>query len=872
MAGCGNVNAAKIYLDFTCKDKPVYAVIMDGSGTLIDSSELFTPDSNQVNRYHTFYFPESPFFNGSHFYIGLAQMANATPYFPVGIQWETTQIRDSAYYRADIDGNALSLVNQPYPGRPMIRAELTQERIVPVIKGDLALCMSETDTLSVGSKTTRFANQVIDVSSNYGQSDFNSIQALGTPDVYPNYGLTTRQWIGETTDGQREFIVLGFPNPGPINYIDIYETVGTGAVDTVYVKNPGNGLFEIVYMDTASLGDTMAKINHISFDTTMFDVSEIRIAVASDSVMGFNGIDAVGIGLESDTSSFFAYKWSPSGETTQSILINAAGTYTVSVTDALGCEYSDSVTIITPSQIPPTISIKGSNSIDTAFCMGGMVVLKSDKSFGNLWSTGETSDSIIVTTTGMYSLTFDDGTDCGDQPSNIITVTVDTIPSPSISGILGICPSGGAMTTLDAGSGYSNYQWSNGSTTQTITVGTAEGFSVSVIDGNGCSGVSPEVMTFYSTPPNPIIMGLSSLCAGDSTELDAGVYSSYLWSNGATGQKIQAKTAETFSVQVTDASGCVGSSANFITSFYVTSLPNISGLGGFCPGESTTLTASNGFSAYAWSSGSSAKSIAVNTVGTYSVTVTDNNGCKTSKTKSMVEFTPPKPVITGPTSFCGGSSVQLKAEDQSGNGFITYLWSSGQTSQGIFAEVADTYSVSVTDINGCAGDTNAIVIEGGTVPECPGDITGPSFVPGDSSLLIYSVDVVPNTLFYDWVFPDGVTIVGDEYSNIVRVTIDSIPIGEVSVSAANGCGASAYAISKGIQFEPPTRGDCNKANFVVDNTPIATGIYVGNMISSAGQVAEKGLVLFKPKTGATLNPNFNVELGAIFEVEITDCN
>ncbi|NND33853.1 MAG: fibronectin type III domain-containing protein, partial [Saprospiraceae bacterium] len=376
MAGCGNVNAARIYLDVTCTGKPVYAVIMDGSGTLIDSSDVFTPDSTQVNKYHTFYFPESPFFDSSTFYIGLAQMASAMPYNPVGVQWETTEIRDSAYYRAAIDGTGLT--NQPYPGRLMIRAELVPGRTLPVILGDKSLCLAETDTLSVGSKNTRFANQVIDVSSEYGSVDFSARQALGPPDLYPDHSLSTRQWISESSDGQREHIVLGFPNPGPINFIDIYETFNVGAVDTVYVKNPGSGLFEVVYMDTASLGDTVAMIHHISFDTTTFDVSEIRIAVASDSVAGFNGIDAVGIGLESDTSNFVSYLWSTSA-TTPSILISTAGTYAVTVTDALGCEYADSITVTTPSQTPPIIAIKGSAATDTTFCSGGMVVLKSDQ-------------------------------------------------------------------------------------------------------------------------------------------------------------------------------------------------------------------------------------------------------------------------------------------------------------------------------------------------------------------------------------------------------------------------------------------------------------------------------------------------------------
>lgn len=690
---CGSVNAARIYLDFSTKDKEVYAVIMNESGTLIDSSDVFTPDSTQVNRYHTFFFPRTPFFNESDFYIGLAQPANVVSYFPVGVQWETTYIRDSAYYRADING--ANLANHPYPGRLMIRAELVPGRTVPVIRGGPSLCMTETDTLSTGSKITRFANRVIDVSSEYSSVDFGSLQTLGVPDVYPNHDFSTKQWVGSTPDGQREYIILGFPNPAPINFIDIYETLNPGAVDTVYVKNE-MGEFVIVYMDTATTGDPVAAKRHISFDTTGFDVSEIRIALASDSISGFNGIDAVGIGLMSDTSTFATYQWS-NGAVTQSIEISSAGSYSVTVTDALGCKYIDSIVIISPTQIPPLISIAGSLSQDTTFCQGGSITLKSDKTFGNLWSTDATSDSIIVTASGNYSLMFDDGTGCGLQQSNTIAVVIDTLPIPSIGGNLGICPEG--MTTLDAGAGYASYLWSNNSTSQTIDVSAAGGFSVTVTDGNGCSGFSTGVTTFIATPPSPNIIGVLSFCPGDSTELDAGTYTAYSWSSGETTQKIFIKTAQTIFVTVTDAGGCTGST-NTATNLYPTPLPSIGGNPGFCPGESTMLTGGNGYNSYSWSTGSLNQSVVINAVGTYILTVTDNNGCEGSNSKSVIEYNPPEPFIAGSLGFCGGSSVQLKAVNENEGGFITYLWNTGQTSQGIFVDSAGTYAVTVTDING----------------------------------------------------------------------------------------------------------------------------------------------------------------------------
>lgn len=994
---CGSVNAAQVYLDYSAKDKEVYAVLMDESGTLIDSSDVFTPDSTEVNKYHSFYFPEAPFFNGGDFYIGLAQKADGMPYFPVGVQWETTNIRDSAYYRANIDGTGL--LNHPYPGRLMIRAELIPGKTEPILNGNLSLCAEATDILGVGSKISRFANRVLDVSSQFSNVEFSALQALGAPNIYPDHSLSGKQWISETADNHREFIVLGYSNPGRINFIDIYQTLNPGAIDTVYVKNPGTGNFDIVYMDTAKAEGPVAAIKHISFDTTAYDVSEIRIALASDVIMGPNGIDAVAIGLESDTSTFVNYAWSNS-ESTQSILISNAGTYSVTVTDDFGCQSYDSIVVVTPTQIAPIISVV--SGLSTTFCQGDSITLKSDKTFGNTWSTTETTDSIVVYSGANYFVSFDDGTGCGTQLSNIIMVNVDTIPIPVISGSLGFCP--GGMTILDAGAGYDGYHWSNDSAFQTIHVTTPENFQVTVTDGNGCTGTSMEISTFNTPPITPSITGDLSVCPGDSTILDVGSYSTYLWSTGSITQTIFAKASETVFVTVSDSDGCIGTTnvstfiapplspvisgdlsfcpgdstmldvgvydsylwstgestrtifvaesetvfvtvtdthgcsgaANFTTSIYSPPSPNItgdftfcpgdstmlsagtfityewstgavtqtifasspgtfkltvtdangcldstnvttsqfsvplpavSGNLGFCPGGSTTLMAESGFISYLWSTGANLQQVNVDLPAEYTVTVTDGNGCKGNKSVTVVEYSDPEPFISGTLSFCGGSSTQLNA----GGGFIAYQWSTGETSQAIFVENPDTYRVSVTDEKGCIGDTSVTVFEDGSVPSTPGPIAGPTVVTGNPELIQYAIDPVPNTAFYVWTLPEGLTVIGAGDSTTIVIRIDSFTTGEILVEAANACGLSPSVNPSTINFEAPTFGDCNQVGYVIDNTPIPSGIYLGSTINSAGSVATNSYVLFKSASTVNLNIGFNAALGAVFEIQIINC-
>ena len=728
MNGCGSVNAAKIFLDFSAKDKEVYAVIMDGAGNLVDSSEMFTPDTIQVSKYHTFYFPKAPFFDKSDYYIGLAQKENGD-YNPVGVQWETPYIRDSAYYRANIDGS--NLVNHPYPGRLMIQAQHVPGSIFPKITGDtdangnFSLCAGDMDILYAGSKSVRYANRVIAFSTESSNTKFSSLEVLGPPDVESNNNFSPNQWIGSTPDERREFIELGFSNPGKINFVDIYETLSTGAVDSVYIRETG-GTFMYVYSKELAmgLGDSSSNVLRISFDTTSFNVSEVRITLASDSIIEFNGIDAVGIGLQGDSSSFSTYKWSTTPTSTnKNIVINGPGTYSVTVTDALGCIYVDSVVVNTPSQVKPDIWINGATTVqDTIFCQGESIILRSDQTSGFTWKpNNEVVDTLIVDTAGQYFLELNDGTGCGLQYSDTITVAIDTIPLPVIIGFeAGMCVSGGS-NTLATGA-YEEYSWSDNisltpvSTANTLNVNSPGTFNVRVKDGNGCFGNSINIATFFAPPPSPIISGNTPFCEGSSIELDAGIFNSYSWSTGAMSQKIP-----------------------------------------------TSIT------------------------GTYIVTVTDINGCTGSSITTTQMIPTPTPVIAGATGFCAGSGSTLQIA-ATGPNLSTYNWSTGATTSTITVDAPGMYSVSITDIYGCMGNTSTNIVQDGEIPNTPGLISGP--VSAGSGNVKYTIDVVPNATYYVWTVPDGVTIVGKSDSTTVILSIPPSTTGEITVGAANPCGLS----------------------------------------------------------------------------------
>ena len=237
--------------------------------------------------------------------------------------------------------------------------------------GPLLLCGGSVLLTVKPLNAVQFASGIRGYSSQLG----NTVKRiLGAPNVYPAYGGNTNAWSPATPDNNREFVELGYSSPTAINFIDIYETYKPGAIDTVYVKNPNTGLYQIIYTKTAAPQAEVARKLRIRFKTTSFAVSEIRLAMASGAVPGKNEIDAVAIG---DSTPYTTYLWTPGGATTASITANAVGNYSVQVTDANGWKgFSDTVqvkssglsgTLIVGPQMPAICPGSGSIALGGSF-------------------------------------------------------------------------------------------------------------------------------------------------------------------------------------------------------------------------------------------------------------------------------------------------------------------------------------------------------------------------------------------------------------------------------------------------------------------------------------------------------------------------
>ncbi|MCX8485648.1 MAG: hypothetical protein ORN53_00435 [Crocinitomicaceae bacterium] len=185
--------------------------------------------------------------------------------------------------------------------------------------------------------------------------------------------------------------------------------------------------------------------------------------------------------------------------------------------------------------------------------------------------------------------------------------------------------------TLTAATGNSfTYLWSNGATTQSITVAASGTYSVTVSNSFNCSSTSTPISVVVNALPTASITagGSTTICSGNTISLTAATANAYLWSTGATPQTISASSSGNYTVQAISAAGCTASSAATAITVLPSPTAVITQASGttFCQGGNVVIN-STPASAYLWSNSETTQAISATTTGVYSVLVTAANGC-----------------------------------------------------------------------------------------------------------------------------------------------------------------------------------------------------------------------------------------------------
>ena len=635
------------------------------------------------------------------------------------------------------------------------------------------------------------------VITNYSVTITNDCFTSSAPFTVETVPSFTAGFIGDTVVCQGNYTQL-------IATIDGYETAASS--ETTYFWSPGGETTNSIYVhpDSSTIYSVSITLNGCTktFSDTVF-VSEINISGGPWLCDGYNTTLSVEVtdgfgGWNSSLPTIVNYHWS-TGDTTASISLNPAlpnpTEYCVTVVLNNGCISKDCISLLPHES--PTALINGPSEI---ICPGQNFFLSVDGENNYLWSTGDTIQWTMInpTTTTSYSVTVYNDAGCYDTANftvNVLAISIqgDSVVCPGNSTTLTALINGQSTASLD----YS-YSWSTGEmgfSSITVTPNSNQTYSVTVYYSGLCldtANINVIVNDFTAG-----ISGNTNICAGNSSTLSAtidGIIStdpaySYSWSNGLTTRDvlISPSVSTIYSVTVTDNYGCTGSSQVSIT------LPtaSISAVATeICSGQNITLIANGGIT-YSWYPGNQTTSV-INIFPTastnYIVTVTDVNGCTNSTDVGIIVNAVPSISISGVTNICSGTPSTLTA-----SGGVSYLWSpGGETSPTISVlQNTTTYSVTVTDANGCTAVSQRtvtvnpspnIIISGGPFTVCAGSqVTLNASGAGSylwsntkNSATIIEYPTVTTTYSVTGTDANGCTA-----SNSVTVNADEVPVASI---------------------------------------------------------------------------------------------
>jgi hypothetical protein len=331
---------------------------------------------------------------------------------------------------------------------------------------------------------------------------------------------------------------------------------------------------------------------------------------------------------------------------------------------------------------------------------------------------------VLWNTPGVGSLTVTQTNPTFGCPTqNTFNVTVNPLPTAtlSVSGKTAFCE--GGDITICAPVGFDRYVWNTGETARCIVARTSGSYWCMVTNNNTCTNSSDTVRLNVTAAPGPVvaISGPTTFCEGGNVTLTAPAgFSAYAWTTTAdpnwkaSTPSVTVTLGGQYRVRVADAvTGCTGVSGEIDVVVNPTPKPvlSVTGNTNFCAGDSVVVTAPSGFVSYSWisSNGNSygtGNRIVIKSTDTVICQVVDVFGCAGASTAVGVK-TPPvvRPVVvsSGPTTFCDGRTVTLTAEE----GFTTYLWSNGAKTREITVDRSGDYSVTVLDKNSNCPVTSA---------------------------------------------------------------------------------------------------------------------------------------------------------------------
>jgi gliding motility-associated-like protein len=551
--------------------------------------------------------------------------------------------------------------------------------------------------------------------------------------VTSNYNGAQVSCVG-SNDGQATASAVG--GAGAYTYVwtngTINSTLDSVTAGTYCVTvSDANGCSDVACVTITEPSQVTATI------TTTNNVACLGDSTGSATVAGAGG------------TAGYTYQWEAAagGQQTATATNLTAGSYIVTVIDANGCT-SQAIAIIGQ---PNAGLVAGATITNNVQCFGDssgaaqITILGGTTPYSVVWDHGPTTVTVTGLTDGTYCAIVTDSLGCMDtacvtllEPT-AVTASVTTTPADCRGAATGTATATAGGGTPGVG-GYT-YEWdanAGGQTTATATGLSAalSPYTVTVTDGNGCTTTASAIITEPATSVNTALVVLSNYngaqvsCNGSSDAIVGVTLSggtspyTYLWSNGTTNDTLTGVGAGQHCVTVTDANGCSDIACITVTqpsliTATIASTNNVACFGQ-CTGTATvsgTGGTENGTYNVLWDANAASQTTAtaINLcVGSYNVTITDDNGCQAVTT---VIITQPSnglaTTITATSNFngqqisCAGASdgeLTATVTGGTGAGTYTFAWNSNPSTTNVatgLSVAGNPHCVIVTDGNGC---------------------------------------------------------------------------------------------------------------------------------------------------------------------------
>jgi gliding motility-associated-like protein len=747
-------------------------------------------------------------------------------------------------------------------------------------------CMGPEGTYSVGTNPNFYNGGFFGSDHTTGSGNMMVVNGAGTPganvwcetiSVSPGTTYLFSTWVSSlnaSSPAILQFSINGvnlgntFNAPSSANiWSQFFTTWNSGANTSAQIC--------IVNQNTSTGGNDFG-LDDISFKPcsssctaiTTFTISEpsaMSLTPSQANVSCFGGSNGSATVSVTGGSSPYSYQWTGSASATNTATGLSAGSYSVTVSDANGCSSAQSFTITEPSSAvdvnlvsQQNISCFGFNDGEITVSVSGGVTPYTYQWLMNV-SNSNVADSLI---TGTHGVLVSDANGCQDTMSFVITqppVFSSTASQTNISCFGG--NDGSASITASGGATPYSYQWSNSATTSSQSSLIAGTYSVTASDANGCTTIQNYTLSQPSAPLSLASSFNNVSCNGGSngsasvTPSGGTAPYSYTWSPAvsASGNATNL-TAGAYDVTVTDSKNCTTSQNFTITEPSALALSVSSAnvnCNNACDGTSAA-SLSGGVSpySYTWSpppgSGQGSPTAIGLCAGSYSLTVTDSNGCT-----SFSSF-----VITQPSAFTiTTDSTNSNCSQNDGSAGVTlsgattpysYLWDDAQTSPTANNITGGIHCLTITDANACDTTVCITVIDNppptatatATSAICNGDCNGTAAVsamggnPPGSYTYLWSNAQTQATLFslcagaYDVTVTDSKNCTAVASATVTEPTAVSLMTGTDTIICTGGS-ASLSAIAGGGNGSPYTYSWDNTVNTSTQTvTPSANSCYI----------------------------------------------